>query len=81
MNNREKLQHLIDNLSESDVDEALQYITWQQENGFASLLHAPRHERSASAPTELDDPSPSGQVIFLDEIKRDGDGYGENAAS
>jgi len=78
MTNREKLQHLIDELSEPDVDEALQYIIWQQENGFTNLLHALPSEHSPEEQTSEE--GSSGRVIFLDELKHD-QGIGQNAVS
>jgi hypothetical protein len=65
MTTREKLHRLIEGLSEPDLDEALQYITWQQDNGFAQMLsQQPR-------PAVLNDPpEANGQVVFLDQIKR-----------
>lgn len=72
MTNREKLHHLIDDLSEPDVDEALQYITWQQENGFAHLLHALPEEHSAGE--EKTGAETPGDLIFLDDVKR-GQGF------
>jgi hypothetical protein len=66
MTTREKLHHLIEQLSEPDVDEALQYIPWQQDNGFAPML-----SRQPSSPEVLSDCSEAGgDVIFLDELKR-----------
>jgi len=65
MTTREKLHHLIEELSEPDVDEALQYITWQQDNGFAHML-----SRQPPTPVLLaDPPEADGKVIFLDEIR------------
>lgn len=80
MTNREKLQHLIDDLSEADVDEALQYITWQRENGFTNLLHGPPTEQPIKESQTPEEPPASGEVIFLDEIKR-GQEYGHSALS
>jgi hypothetical protein len=71
MTTREKLHHLIEQLSEPDVDEALQYITWQQDNGFAPML-----SRQQSSPALVSDSSEAGgDVIFLDQLKR-GPAYG-----
>lgn len=74
MTSREKLHHLIDDLSEPDVEEALQYITWQQENGFAHLL-APQSTKQRSKGSQnqapsTEQPASGGQLIFLNEIKR-----------
>jgi hypothetical protein len=66
MTTREKLHHLIEHLSEPDVDEALQYITWQQDNGFAHMLaRQPPFAAALSDPPEED-----GHVIFLDQLNR-----------
>jgi hypothetical protein len=40
MTKREKLHRLIDELSESDVAEALQYVTWQRADGFTRWLRS-----------------------------------------
>ncbi|HEY7891916.1 MAG TPA: hypothetical protein VIC05_06875 [Solirubrobacteraceae bacterium] len=76
MTNREKLHNLVDELSEPDVDEALQYITWQQENGFANLLHeVPPEPFSTATAAELSEgfaqaEESTASVIFLNDAKR-----------
>jgi hypothetical protein len=84
MTNREKLHHLVAELSEPDVDEALQYITWQQENGFAHMLHALPSERTStdekSREQSAQPEAGTARVIFLDDVKRSPD-YGSGFVS
>jgi hypothetical protein len=65
MTTREKLHQLVEELSEPDVDEALQYITWQQDNGFAHML-----SQGSEIPAVVSEPlEPDEHVVFLDELK------------
>ncbi|HEY7934035.1 MAG TPA: hypothetical protein VID48_09430 [Solirubrobacteraceae bacterium] len=74
MTAREKLHRLVDELSEPDVEEALQYITWQRADGLTRWLRSlPDHE--TDPPTqELTDPpddhEQTGRVISFEEIRR-----------
>jgi hypothetical protein len=75
MTKREKLHRLIDELSESDVAEALQYVTWQRADGFTRWLRSlpydqTDHEDSEESQTCGDTESTARVISFEDLRKR-----------
>jgi hypothetical protein len=73
MTEREKLHRLIDELSESDVAEALQYVTWQRADGFTRWLRSlppgqPDLDSGDTGP-EADESRPNARVISFEELR------------
>lgn len=74
MRAREELHRLVDELSEADLEEALQYITWQRADGLTRWLRSlpdPQSEDLARDPRDpSSEPEQLGRVISFEEIRR-----------
>lgn len=74
MSKREKLHRLIDELSESDVAEALQYVTWQRADGFTRWLRSLPYDQVDAE--ELDPSESTGEaertarIISFEDLRK-----------
>jgi hypothetical protein len=65
---------LIDELSESDVAEALQYVTWQRADGFTRWLRSLPYDQVDSEDVQesqaCDDAEGTARVISFEELRK-----------
>lgn len=74
MTKREKLHRLIDELSESDVAEALQYVTWQRADGFTRWLRSLPYDQDDAEDSDLGE-SPgeverTARIISFEDLRK-----------
>lgn len=74
MTKREKLHRLIDELSESDVAEALQYVTWQRADGFTRWLRSLPYDQTDAEESDLGEPSAeterTARIISFEDLRK-----------